>query len=156
MNQDKILFTPEGFNALKEEYRQLVEEKRPRIVERLSESRQAGDLAENSEYLQAKEELSFIDGRINELKEVLSRASLVNHNHKNCCKVGLGCKVTVMMGNKISEIFHLVGDWEVDPASKKISYTSPLGKALFGRKVGDKIEFEAPAGKIVYHIIKIE
>lgn len=156
MNEDQIVLTSEGFEALKKEYRQLVEEKRPQIVERLAEARLAGDLAENSEYIQAKEELAFIDGRISELEEVLKKASLINNNHKNCSRVNFGCRVTLVVNNKINQVFHLVGDWEADPGNKKISYNSPLGKALLGKKVGDIVELEAPVGRIVYKILKIE
>jgi len=155
-NGDRIFLTPQGWEALKKEYHQLVEVKRPKIVERLSDSRQAGDLAENSEYIQAKEELSFIDGRISELENVLNNAVVINNNHRNCRQVSLGCRVTVETSNKNNQVFWVVGEWEADPTSKKISYTSPLGKSLLGKKVGEAVEIEAPAGKIVYTITKIE
>jgi len=154
-NKDEILFTPEGLESLKKEYRELVEVKRPLIVERLSEARLSGDLAENSEYSQAKEELSFIDGRIGELEEILKKAVATKTHHRQCGQVGLGCRVTVK--NSAGEnIFWVVGEWEANPAQKKISYTSPLGKGLLGKTVGDEIEVEVPAGKLVYTITKIE
>ncbi|MGB9706773.1 MAG: transcription elongation factor GreA [Microgenomates group bacterium] len=154
-NGDKILLTLQGYEALKKEYRELLEVKRPKIVERLADSRQAGDLAENSEYSQAKEELSFIDGRIGELEEVLKKAVVINNTHKSCPQVDLGCKVTVE-NSQGTHVFWIVGEWEANPTQKKISYTSPLGKSLLGKKVGDKVEVEIPAGKIVYTILKIE
>jgi len=154
-NKNKVLFTPEGLKALKKEYRELVEIKRPAVVERLSEARQAGDLAENSEYSQAKEELSFIDGRISELEEILKKAVVMEVDHRKCSQVGLGCKVTVKDSEK-EDVFWVVGEWESNPAQKKISYTSPLGKSLLGKKVGDRVEVEVPAGKLVYTITKIE
>jgi len=154
-NKDKILFTAEGLEALKKEYRELVEVKRPLIVERLSEARLSGDLAENSEYTQAKEELSFIDGRISELEEILEKAVVTQTDHRKCCQVGLGCRVTVK-NSEGEDVFWVVGEWEADPAQKKISYSSPLGKGLLGKKVGDEVEVEVPAGKLVYTITKIE
>lgn len=156
MNNDKIILTQEGLVALKNEHRHLLEEKRPLVVERLSESRQAGDLAENSEYTQAREELSFIDGRISELEGVLGKATLIKKSNCGNQKVDLGCKVTVSLNGNKTKVFHLVGDWEADPAAQKISLTSPLGKSLLGRKVGERTEVEAPAGKIVYTIVKID
>ena len=154
-DKDKILFTAEGLEALKKEYRELVEVKRPAVVERLSEARLSGDLAENSEYTQAKEELSFIDGRISELEEILKKAVAAKTDHRQCSQVGLGCRVTVK-DSAGETVFWVVGEWEADPAQKKISYTSPLGKGLLGKKVGDEVEVEVPAGKLVYTITKIE
>jgi transcription elongation factor GreA len=154
-DKDKVLFTPQGLEALKKECWELVEIKRPAAVERLSEARQSGDLAENSEYSQAKEELSFIDGRINELEEILKKAVVAEIDHQKCGQVGLGCKVTVK-NSAGEDIFWVVGEWEANPAQKKISYTSPLGKGLLGKKVGDEVEVEVPAGKLVYTITKIE
>lgn len=156
INENKILLTREGFEALKKEYHELVEIKRPKIVERLADSRQAGDLAENSEYTQAREELSFIDGRISKLESLITNATLIDNNHLGCHQVNLGCKVTVKMDNKKSQVFYLVGEWEANPTAQKISYTSPLGKSLLGKKVGERVEIEAPVGKLVYTIIKIE
>ncbi len=154
MNQmQKILLTREGLNTLKEEYDNLVNKKRPEAVERLANARGQGDLAENSEYTAAKQDLAFIDGRIAELEQVLHEAKVVvSHSTK---KVDVGCKVTVHIAGK-KETFTIVGEWEADPVQKKISHSSPLGKALLGRKAGEKVEVEAPAGKINYKILSIE
>jgi len=154
-DKDKILLTHTGFEAIKKEYQELIEIKRPKIVERLADTRQAGDLAENSGYIQAREELSFIDGRIGELEEILKKAVLVENDHQKCYQVGLGCKVTVKNSSG-EHVFWVVGEWEADPVQKKISYTSPLGKSLLGKKVGEQVELEVPAGKLVYTITKIE
>lgn len=154
-NSDRILITPQGLMALKKELEELLK-KRPYIVERVSESRQAGDLAENSEYTHAREDLGMIDGRIEELQSILARAKVVDNGHQNCSQVNFGCRVIVKNGQGKEIDFYIVGEWEADPASRKISYTSPLGQALLGKKVGDTIEMEAPVGKIVYLITKIE
>lgn len=154
-NQDKIPLTGEGLKELKEEYQKLIKVKRPEAVKRLVKARELGDLTEDNEYTQAKQQLLFVDGRISELEEVINKAALIDKGHNNCQKVRLGCKVTINgAGNE--HIFCLVGEWEADPASKKISYKSPLGQSLLGKKVGEKAEVEAPAGKIVYTIIKID
>lgn len=135
------------------ELAQLTDEKRPTAVARVARAREFGDLSENAEYQAAREELNFIDGRIEELQNIVSRAKVVADRVSNKT-VGLGCKVTVA-SNGISHLYHVVGEWEANPAEKKISHDSPLGKALLGKKVGDRVEVEAPAGMVVYTIKKI-
>jgi len=148
-----VLLTKQGLDELKAEYEVLAKIKRPAAVKRLAEARDQGDLSENSEYAAAKQDLSFIDGRIAELEDIIHGAKVVTtHSSKN---VDIGCRVTVNFGNK-KEIFKIVGEWEVDLQDKKISHESPLGKALMGKKVGDSAEVEAPAGKVVYKILSIE
>jgi len=152
---DKIYLTQEGFQSIQEELNTLKNKTRPRVVERLALARSQGDLSENTEYAAARDELAFVDGRIEELEEIIHCASLVKQNHGPKDTVCLGCKVTVKSANSES-VYHIVGEWEADPAQKKVSHTSPLGRALLGRKVGEEIEFEAPAGKIIFNIVKIE
>ncbi len=146
--------TKQGLKTLKSELDELVNVKRPKLVERLSNARSQGDLTENSDYANAKEEMEFLDGRIDELEEVLKSASVVNGNGKHN-GVEVGTKVTVKV-NGDKHVFEIVGEWEADPINKKISPESPLGQALFGKKVGEKIEVEAPAGKLTYEILLIE
>jgi transcription elongation factor GreA len=158
MNPKKIYLTPKGLEDLKKEYDDLVNIKRPDIVKRLSAAREMGDLSENAEYTAAREELAFIDGRIEELEMLLKQAVVIENgdHHKKGSTVDLGSQVTVKIANKDNnEIFTLVGEWEADPAEKKISHESPLGKALLGKAIGEEIEFEAPAGKMVYKIVSI-
>jgi transcription elongation factor GreA len=116
-----------------------------------------GDLAENSEYTAAREELSLIDGRIEELADIIKNAVLIEENHKGGkgAKIELGSEITVSINGK-KEQFALVGEWEADPKNKKISHESPLGKALMGKAIGEKVEVEAPAGKIVYTVVHIK
>lgn len=149
----KVLLTKEGLAELKKEYDELVQVKRPAGVVRLSAARELGDLSENSEYAAAKQDLSFIDGRILELEEILHGARVITSHKKG--QVDVGCKVTLHIDGK-KEMFTVVGEWEADPNEKKISHESPLGKALMGKKVGEKVEVEAPAGKILYKILHIE
>ncbi len=149
-----IQMTKVGIEALSKELTELVKIKRPKLVERLTFARGEGDLSENADYQSAREELEFMDGRISEIEDVLKNASVISTNGKNS-NVGVGTKVTVRFNGE-KHVFEMVGEWEADPVNKKISPESPLGKALFGRKVGDKTEVEAPAGNITYEILAIE
>lgn len=148
--------TQASLDQIKKEYENLTKTRRPAILERLSEARSAGDLKENTEYSTAKDELAFIDGRIEELEAILARVELVDLVNKACLQIGLGCQVTVKTIDQQSHVFSIVGEWEADPMVKKISHQSPLGKSLMGKKIGDQVEVEAPAGKIVYTVTQIE
>lgn len=148
----KIVVTREGLTKLKKEYEELVNKKRPETVVRLAEARSQGDLSENSEYVAARQALSFIDGRIAELKQIIQGAFVARGYSKS--KVNVGCRVTLHVKGKKEE-FTIVGEWEADPTKKKISHSSPLGMALLGKKVGEEVEVEAPAGKIKYKIVSI-
>ena len=157
MDRKKIFVTKEGLEELKKELAELSDVKRGEVIERVSAARSMGDLSENSEYTAAREELNLIDGRIEELSEIIKSANLIDENHssgKNAT-VQLGSAITVAVGGKKEE-FALVGEWEADPKNKKISHESPLGKALVGRAIGEKVEVEAPAGKVVYTIVSIK
>lgn len=152
-NIQKILVTKDGMEELNHEYDELLNKKRPELVNRLAAARAQGDLAENSEYTSAKQDLSFVDGRIAELESILHDAKVVSTHSKS--KIDVGCKVTLHVNGK-KEVFTIVGEWEADPMKKKVSHSSPLGKALLGKKVGEKVEVEAPVGKILYKIITID
>ncbi len=149
MDTKKIYLTKEGLDELKGEYEDLTKTRRPEVLARVSAARNMGDLSENAEYTVAREELSFIDGRIDELEELLKQVTLISANHGNIIKLGSTVKVNT---GSDKEEFTVVGEWEADPKERKISHESPLGKALIGKKVGEKVEVEAPAGKIVYTI----
>jgi transcription elongation factor GreA len=152
--KNSIKLTKTGLETLKRELAELLDVKRPKLVDRLSNARSQGDLSENSDYQSAKEELEFLDGRIDELTGVIQTA-VVADGSKNGDGIGVGTKVTVKVNGK-ENVFNVVGDWEADPINKKISDSSPLGLALVGKRVGDKTEVEAPAGKILYEILAIE
>lgn len=149
MDTKKIYLTKEGLDELKQEHDELTKIKRPEVLNRVSQARNMGDLSENAEYTVARDELSFIDGRIEELDELLKQVVMISNNHSSIIKLGSTVKVHT---GKDNEEFTVVGEWEADPKDKKISHESPLGKALLGKKVGEKVEVEAPAGKIVYTI----
>lgn len=150
----KIQLTQNGLDALKNELNELLTVKRPFLVDRLSNARAQGDLSENSDYQNAKEELGFLEGRIDELTDVIKNAKVVKDSG-NSNMVGMGTKVTVRV-NGVKNTFEIVGEWEADMLKKKISHASPLGSALVGKKVGEKIEVEAPVGKILYEVVAID
>jgi transcription elongation factor GreA len=148
----QVQLTKEGLEALKKELDQLVNDKRPKLVDRLSNARNQGDLMENSDYHNAKDELEFLDGRIDELQDVLKNAVVLTATKNG--GVSVGTKVTIKVNDQTYEYF-IVGEWEADPMKKKISHTSPLGQALIGKKIGEQAEVEAPAGKVIYEIVAI-
>lgn len=150
---EKIQFTADGLAEIKAELTELKDGKLTAAIERVARARDFGDLSENAEYHAAKEELAFIEGRIEELEGIVSRATVVGTKSKSGV-IDIGCKVTVTVKGK-EHIYEIVGEWEADPLKKKISHTSPLGQALVGKKKGEQVEFEAPAGKVIYQIKKI-
>lgn len=154
MNNKKIYLTKKGLEDLQKEHKDLLEKRRPEVVERLSAAREMGDLSENAEYTAAREELAFIDGRIEELEGLLRQVELISEENHKTQSVDLGSQVIVKIKDR-EETFTVVGEWEADPVEKKISHESPLGKALIGKAVGDEIEVEAPAGKMMYKVVSI-
>lgn len=148
----KIQFTSDGLKSLEEELKQLLA-KKPDAIDRVARAREFGDLSENSEYHAAREDLSFIEGRIEELEALLKKAEIVKKASSNN-EIAIGCLVTLGV-NGDEQTYEIVGEWEADPMQKKISHTSPLGKSLLGKKKGEKVEIEAPAGKVVYTVKKI-
>lgn len=143
--------TPLGYRQLVDELELLEKTKRPEAIERLAKARDFGDLSENAEYHSAKEALSTLEGRVEELKDILTRVVVVDVQKAGLEQVGLGSMVHIEVNGSKHE-FTIVGEWEADPAAKKISHESPLGKALMGKKVGDTVEVEAPSGTITYAI----
>ncbi|MCX6761141.1 MAG: transcription elongation factor GreA [Candidatus Nealsonbacteria bacterium] len=144
--------TPEGLEKLKKELDNLKNVKRKEVSEKISFSASFGDLKENAAYDTAKEEQGFIEGRIAELEQVLNQAKVLKKNVGGM--VQLGSIVLVSCYNK-KERFQIVEPEEADIDKGKISYKSPLGGVLFGKRKGAKVEIEAPDGKIGYQIIEI-
>jgi transcription elongation factor GreA len=152
-NKNSDLFlTKEGLEQLKKELKELSEIKRPAIIRKIKEAREMGDISENSTYDAAREEQAFVEGRIEELEGIIKNAKVSKDTPKDT--IAVGCRVTVHIDGSEEE-FHIVGAPEADPTKRKISHESPLGQALLGKKVGDKIEVEAPVGKLIYTILKI-
>lgn len=153
-NNKKIYLTKEGLTELKKEYDELTSKKRPTVLARVSQARNMGDLSENAEYVAAREELTFIDGRIDELEIILKQAVIIRDVKASNHAIKLGSTVTLNSNGK-KEVFTVVGEWEADPTNKKISHESPLGKVLIGKRVGEKVQVEAPVGKITYSVVSI-
>lgn len=155
MADNNFILTPEGKEKLEEELHFLENEKRAEIGERIRVAREFGDISENSEYDDAKNEQGMMEARIAEITHILSEATVVN-TPKRSSKVNIGSTVTVEMNGK-ERVFTIVGAAESDVASGKISNESPVGAALLGAKKGDEVETTGPTGKsIVMTITKIE
>ena len=150
----KIQLTQKGFDDLKIEHQDLIKNKKPKAIDRLSKARSMGDLSENSEYTAAKEELAFVEGRVWEIEEIINNAQVIENNHVGNL-VQVGSSVTVQTDGK-SELFQIVGEFEADPMNKKLSQNSPIGQALINKKVGDLVEVNIPTGKVQYKIVEIK
>lgn len=153
MKNNKVNLTQTGYNELAAELTDLKDNKLPAAIERVALARSFGDLSENAEYHSARDDHATLVGRIEELTDIISRAQIIQATTSKS-QVGIGSRVKVAINGSTHE-FTIVGEWEADPAAKKISHESPLGKALIGKTVGDKIEVQVPAGKVIYHIKEI-
>ncbi len=152
MNNKKAHITKQGYRALMNEIKDLEEVKLPAAIKRVAKARSLGDLSENFEYHDARDAHATIADLIIDLKDTANRAVIIKKN--NVKGVGIGKKVRIAV-NGSEHVFSIVGEWEANPAEKKISNESPLGVALLGKNVGDKVEVEAPAGKVIYTIKEI-
>ncbi len=149
-----VLLTEDGLKKLRAELKVLKEERRKEVIERIQEAVSHGDLSENADYAQAKEEQAFIEGRIMEIEEMIKNAQIIAKNNNNNM-VSIGSTVSLRInGNEIK--YTIVGANEANPATGKISNESLVGRALLGAKKGDKIPVETPAGKTEYEVIDIE
>jgi transcription elongation factor GreA len=155
-NQPQYL-TREGMESLEKKLKNLLEVRRPQVAERLRLAlEEGGDLTENSEYEDAKNEQAFIEGEIIRLETILSSAQIIEDTGDKDSVVP-GAKVTLVeKGTKQEEIYYLVGSAEANPREGKISVESPLGKALLGSKVGDRVTVDAPDGEIEFKVKSIE
>ena len=151
---NKLFLTAEGLKKLKKEVAALKAIKRKEVAVRIQSARELGDITENSEYESALEEQAYVEGRISELEQVLREALVLEEIKTSGNTVSVGSRVKVHLEGTENE-FEIVGEMEANPSDNKISHESPLGSALIGKKVGDKIEVEAPLGKLVYTILKI-
>lgn len=155
MSEEKYL-TEEGAAELRRELEELKTEKRPALAAKLKEAISQGDLSENADYHDAKEQQAFLEGRIQYLEGLLHSAVIIPENQKKSKNIGVGSEVTVEEDGQPPEIFMIVGAAEANPREGKISNESPLGSALLGHKVGDKVKVAAPAGQLVFKIKAIK
>ncbi|OXS80480.1 transcription elongation factor GreA [Domibacillus enclensis] len=157
MSNEKVYpMTREGKEKLESELEQLKSVKRKEVVERIKIARSFGDLSENSEYDSAKEEQAFVEGRIGTLETMIRNAKIIEENEMNSDEVSLGKTVTfVELPDGEEESYTIVGSAEADPFEGKISNDSPIAKSMLGRRVGDKVMVQTPAGEMNVKIVSI-
>ena len=154
-DQDKRYLTAKGAARLRAELEELKGPKREELAKRLREAIEQGDLTENADYSQAKEDQGFLEGRIQELEAILRDAVIIEQTSSNE-KVEIGSTVRVVEDGREPETYQIVGVKEANPRQQKISYASPIGEALIGKSVGDTATAETPGGKIKLKIIAIQ
>ena len=152
----RIPMTPEGYQKLEEEFERLLKVDRPKNIKAIAEARAHGDLSENAEYHAAKERQSFIEGRIQELKSKLALADVIDPTKISQDRIAFGAKVKILdLETDEEKTFILVGPDEADAKNGKISISSPVGKALLNKGIGDVVQIKAPAKTMEYEILEI-
>jgi len=154
MNERISYLTSEGLTKLRSELDFLVRVRRKEIASRIQEAKELGDLSENAEYQEAKNEQAFNEGRIEELDVILKHAVLIEGGNGHHDAVMVGSNITVEIAGQKKEL-HLVGSNEADPVNGRISNESPLGQALIGKRVNDLVEIDTPKGRVSYSIANI-
>lgn len=153
---ENTYLTKDGARQLKEELEKLKGSVREQLAKRLHAAIQQGDLTENADYITAKEEQSFVEGRIQDLEIILKNVIIIDEQKTSRDHVGIGAHVTVQEVGSPPEEFFLVGPHETDPSRGRISFESPLGSALMNCRVGDIVNVETPEGKTSFKIIQIQ
>lgn len=154
MNDQNTFITAEGLEKLKKELDELRNSKRREISERIQEAKELGDLSENAEYVEAKNEQAFAEGRIQEIESILKHATIIKQSKKHASQVEVGSKIKIQ-DEKDTKEYYIVGSNEADPAKGRISNESPIGQAFLGKKVGDIIEISVPQGNKKFKIVAI-
>jgi transcription elongation factor GreA len=153
---EKIPMTPGGYRALETELKRLKSVERPSVIRAIAEAREHGDLSENAEYHAARERQSFIEGRLAELEDVISRAEVIDISKLSGDIVRFGAEVMLADEDTEEQIgYRLVGTYEADAGAGLLSVTSPLGRALIGKTLGEEVEVNTPKGHKIYEIIRI-
>ena len=156
MASDKVPMLAEGHRKLEAELRQLKTVERPAVIDAIEEARAHGDLSENAEYHAAKERQGQIEAMIADMEDRLSRAMVIDPTTLSGDKVVFGATVTLLDEEEKQVRYQLVGQIEADASNGRISYASPLGRALIGRVVGDEVEVSTPSGERYYEIAKVD
>lgn len=146
MSETINYLTPEGHERLREELSMLLKAERPQVVQAVSDAAAMGDRSENAEYIYGKKRLREIDRRIRFLQKRLERIEVIDPNTLPCDKVAFGLWVTIENEEGEQKCYQIVGPDEIDPKQNKITFSSPLGKALLGKKPGDEVTVKAPSG----------
>lgn len=148
--------TKEGYHALEKELKKLKTEDRPAIIEAIATAREHGDLSENAEYHAAREQQSFIEGRIQELEAVISKAQIIDISSLNGETVKFGARVLIVdEDNDIEVSYQIVGHYEANANEGKLSIQAPISRALIGKAVGDSVEVHTPQGIRTYEILEV-
>ena len=150
----EIVLTREGYEKLREELEMLQTTRRQEVAARISQAREFGDISENSEYDDAKNEQAMLEAQIAQLEERLREARVIEEGELSSEEVVLGSHVTID-GPMGKETYQVVGSAEADPAEKRLSNESPIGKAIMGRRKGDKVDVTTPSGAINVKIVEI-
>ncbi len=156
MSNEVHYLTAEGAERLKNELAYLKGPAREALAQRLRAAIQQGDLSENADYISAKEEQGFLEGRIQELTQILSNVQIIEEKKTNRDIVDIGSHVTIQEEDFDLEKYYIVGPKEADPRNSRISHESPIGRALIGHRVGETVAAETPNGTLRFKIIKIE
>ena len=153
MNAKPAYLSRDGLEKLREELDEMVSHRRPEIAARIHDAKEHGDLSENAEYEEAKNEQAFVEGQIQRLESLIKNAVLISEHHSTD-HVSIGSTVLVDSGDG-EETFSIVGSAEAKPAEGRISNESPVGRALLGKKKGERVKVRVPAGDFTYTIVKI-
>jgi transcription elongation factor GreA len=152
---EQVYLTKDGAEELRLELQELITVKRPELANKLQDAIALGDLSENADYIDAKEQQGFLEGRIQYIENVLRTATIVDDQDVPSDVVRVGSTVTIQTKGEPPETYRIVGAAEANPREGKISNESPLGAALLGAKVGQKVKYEAPVGELKFKIIEI-
>jgi transcription elongation factor GreA len=153
---EKIPMTPGGLTALEDELKSLKSVERPAVIRSIAEAREHGDLSENAEYHAARERQSFIEGRITELEDIISRAQVIDVSQLSGDTVRFGATVTLADEDSDDEaVYQIVGAHEADISAGRLSVHSPLARALIGKHIGDSVEVSSPGGSRSYEVVNV-
>ena len=152
---NQIILTEEGKRKLEAELKELKEVRRPDIISKIEQAKEMGDLSENAEYHDAKDQQGLMEARVNEIQEVLKKA-VISYGAGSNDSISIGAKFTVENQANEKKELELVGFNEADPLVGKISNESPMGSAFLGKRKGDTVEVEAPRGTIVFKVLEIK
>ncbi|MCC3861449.1 transcription elongation factor GreA [Pseudemcibacter aquimaris] len=153
---EKVPMTAGGYRSLEAELKNLKHVERPAVIKAIEEARAHGDLSENAEYHAAKEQQGHIEGRIKMIEDKISRSEVIDPTELSGNKVVFASTVTIADEDDVESTYQIVGVDEADVAAKKISFSSPIGRALIGRSIGDEVEVKTPGGETYYEIMKVE
>ena len=151
----QTFITKQGLEKLKQEIDDLKNNKRKEIAERIKEAKELGDLSENAEYTDAKEEQAFIEGRILELEEIIRNVQVIENKGNNKQEVAVGSTIKIEDNAGKTLQYTIVGSSEADPVKGRISNESPIGRSFLGKKPGESVDVETPSGSLKFIIIKI-